>query len=69
MKPKVRRKVQPRTTGLRHAQVQQEIRNFFQAVDSYPARAAKEPDVTFQQHLCSISLGDDNCIGNRTGRH
>jgi len=34
--------------------VQEEIQNFLQALDSYPARAAKEPNVSFHQHLCSF---------------
>ena len=37
-------------------QVQEEIRNFLQALDSYPARVAKEPRVSFHQHLCSLSV-------------
>ena len=54
MKPKVREQLQPRRTGLRDAQVREEIRNFLRALDSYPACAAKKPRVTFQQHLGSI---------------
>jgi len=69
MKPKVHRQVQPRATVLRDAQVQREIKNFLQAVDSYPARAAKEPHVTFQQHLCSIFVEGEDSRGNRSGRH
>jgi hypothetical protein len=69
MKPKVYRQVQPRATVLRDAKVQEEIKNFLQALDSYPARAAKEPDVTFQQHLCSIFGGGDDRRRNRPGRH
>jgi hypothetical protein len=38
-------------------QVQEEIRNFLQALDSYPARVAKEPRVSFHQHLCSVFAG------------
>ena len=36
------------------AQVREEIQNFLQALDSYPARVAKEPRVSFHQHLCSL---------------
>jgi hypothetical protein len=36
------------------AQVRQEIQNFFRALDSYPARVAKEPRLSFHQHLCSL---------------
>ncbi len=35
--------------------VQEEIQDFLQAVNSYPARVAKEPRITFRQHLSSIS--------------
>jgi len=43
------------------SQVQQEIKNFRRALDSYPARVAKDPGVNFQQHLCSFfaTTGDD----------
>jgi hypothetical protein len=35
-------------------QVRLEIRSFFAALKSYPDRAAKEPDITFQQHLYAL---------------
>jgi sugar-specific transcriptional regulator TrmB len=55
MKPKVFYQIQPReVVSLRTEQVQEEIQSFLEAVDSYPARAAKEPGVSFHQHLCSI---------------
>ena len=38
------------------AQVREEIQNFLHALDSYPARVAKEPRVSFHQHLCSLSV-------------
>ncbi|HWY23137.1 MAG TPA: hypothetical protein VNX26_18065 [Candidatus Acidoferrum sp.] len=68
MKRKVQDQLQPRQTGPGNAQVQLEIKNFLQAIDSYPARAAKEPDVTFQQHLCSIFVGGEDRRGNRPSR-
>jgi len=37
-----------------HVQVRQEIQSFLLALDSYPARVAREPRVSFQQHLRSI---------------
>lgn len=69
MKPKVHYQIQPRQTvpppsGQMHVeqvhveQVQQEIDNFLRALDSYPARAAKEPNVTFQQYITSIFAAD-----------
>jgi hypothetical protein len=65
MKAKMHNQVQPleiappRSAHVHFAQgdVQEEIRNFLRAVDSYAARVAKEPRVTFRQHLCSISAG------------
>jgi hypothetical protein len=38
----------------RSVQVQREIRNFLRALDSYPARVAREPRLSFHQHLCSV---------------
>jgi hypothetical protein len=61
MKPKVHYQVQPRQNVPPEAQVHQEIETFLRALDTYPARAAKQPRVTFQEHLCSISAArNDN---------
>jgi hypothetical protein len=54
IKAKMHGQIQPSIAPLRSAQVQQEIRNFLRALDSYPARVAKEPRVSFHQHLCSV---------------
>jgi hypothetical protein len=35
-------------------EVEEEIQHFLQAVKSYPSRVAKEPGITFQQHLSDI---------------
>jgi hypothetical protein len=53
--------------------VQEEIRNFLRAIDSYPARVAKEPRVSFHQHLCSLFTAaqidvDDGRFDDRTRR-
>jgi hypothetical protein len=40
-------------TGREH-EVQQEIESFLRAVSSYPDRFAREPYLSFQQHLSSI---------------
>ena len=69
MKKKLHRQVQPYRTVLYDAQVRREINNFLQALDSYPDRVAKEPNVTFQQHLCSIFAGRDDRRRNRPSRH
>jgi hypothetical protein len=68
MKPKMQHQVQPREIvppGMAQIQgakreVQEEIQNFLRAVDSYPARVAKEPRVSFQQHLSSIFATRNN---------
>jgi hypothetical protein len=52
-----REMVPPRTVPRLHSaqeQVQQEIQNFRRALDSYPARAAKDRGISFHQHLCSF---------------
>jgi hypothetical protein len=41
----------------REEQVQKEIKNFLQALDSYPARVARQPCLSFHQHLCSFFTG------------
>jgi hypothetical protein len=75
MKPKMYQQIQPREVAppmgaalhVRVAkdkdkgEVQQEIQKFLRAVNSYPARVAKEPRLTFQQHLSSIfAAGSDD---------
>ncbi len=49
-------------------QVQEEIQRFLQALDSYPARVAKQPRVTFHQHLSSLfaARGDDPSKNDRS---
>jgi hypothetical protein len=38
----------------RERDVQQEIDSFLRALSSYPDRFAREPYLSFQQHLCRI---------------
>jgi hypothetical protein len=40
--------------AVREQEVQQEIASFLQALSSYPDRFAREPYLSFQQHLSSI---------------
>jgi hypothetical protein len=69
MKPKMHCQVQQREIAPpRYEQVgvQEEIQSFLQALDSYPARVAKEPNVSFHQHLCSFFTGSrDDRHGSR----
>ena len=62
--------VQPReTVQPRNEQARLEIRNFLHALDSYPARAAKEPRISFQQHLSTVSVPThDDRRSNRVAR-
>jgi hypothetical protein len=69
MKPKMHYQVQPREIVLPSApdvreqvqkervqkeRVQEEIQSFLRALDSYPARVAAEPGISFHQHLSSL---------------
>ncbi len=63
--------VAPRSGPVRivREQVQEEIRNFLQALDSYPARVAKEPRVSFHQHLSSLFAGVSDDRRDTRPRH
>ena len=55
MKPKMHDHVQPREGELLcNEQASEEIQKFLRAVDSYPDRVAKEPNVSFRRHLSSL---------------
>jgi hypothetical protein len=79
MKPKMQHQVQPREIAPRsipqiqgtNVEVQREIQNFLRAVNSYPARVAREPRVSFQQHLSSIftACADEHDRRDRGPRH
>jgi len=49
----------PVVTGIpgseRDREVQEEIDNFLQALNSYPDRFAREPHLSFEQHLFRLS--------------
>jgi hypothetical protein len=44
----------PVSDATREHEVQQEIDSFLRALSSYPDRFAREPSLSFQQHLSSI---------------
>jgi hypothetical protein len=69
MKPKVHGQVQPRDVVPRDAQVRLEIQNFLLALESYPSHAAKQPRISFHQHLCGIVASRDDRRGKRTSGH
>jgi hypothetical protein len=58
----------PSNKQVQNRQVQEEIQNFLRALDSYPARAAKEPQVSFQQHLSSVFARSDNAVRGQRAR-
>jgi hypothetical protein len=41
-------------------QVLMEVQSFLQALASYPDRFAKEPKLSFEQHLCSLVTATQN---------
>jgi len=43
-----------KANSTREHEAQQEIDRFLRALSSYPDRFAREPDLSFQQHLSSI---------------
>jgi hypothetical protein len=53
------REDRPATTGLsdaaRDREVRQEIENFLNALSSYPDRFARDPYVSFEEHLFIVS--------------
>jgi hypothetical protein len=56
-KSKMHYHVQPReTVQPRNEEARLEIQNFLHALDSYPTRAAKDPRISFQQHLSNVSV-------------
>jgi len=49
----------------RDQQVKQEIENFLQALSSYPDRFAREPRLSFQEHLFDIEMASQQVIEHR----
>jgi hypothetical protein len=52
----------------REHDVQQEIDNFLRALSSYPDRFAREPCLSFQQHLSSIATASHPHSSNEDRR-
>jgi hypothetical protein len=57
----------PITLGVSDAErgreVQQEIEHFLKALDSYPDRFAREPHLSFEQHLFSLAVEEQTIPG------
>ncbi len=51
---KVKQERPPQSSLSGDEQVRFEIRSFLEALQSYPARATKEPGITFEQHLYGL---------------
>jgi hypothetical protein len=61
MRQKMLDYIQPReNASSRNDRTQQEIQNFLLAVRSYPDCAAKDPGLTFRQHLSSVLASNDD---------
>jgi hypothetical protein len=45
----------PKSTGLQNDPTRREVRNFLQALRTYPDRFARDPQLTFQQHLFDVA--------------
>jgi hypothetical protein len=70
MKSKINQQVQPpEMLFLLNQKAEEDMLTFQVAVDSYPARASKEPSVSFQQHLCSYFGAADDGNYDRSRRH
>ena len=48
------RHVQPRESFYDNEQVRVEIQRYLQALDSFPKRFARDPDISFKKHLHSL---------------
>jgi hypothetical protein len=60
MKAKLLYERPPQSSLSADEQVRLEIQRFLEALRSYPDRAAKEPNLTFEQHLYAlVSPGQD----------
>ena len=71
MKIKKSRQRVPAPGNSNEHDVHREIDNFLQALSSYPDRFAREPYLSFQQHLSSFVAADHQQRNNHgdNGRH
>jgi hypothetical protein len=64
-------KTQPIARGrsdvARQLEVQQEIENFLNALESYPDRFARDPYLSFEQHLYSVAAENHSVTDRRRG--
>jgi hypothetical protein len=68
----IRRKQQAVGTAVsdarREREVQREIENFMRALTSYPDRFARDPYLSFEQHLFRIAAADQPLAGESPDR-
>lgn len=48
-----------------HRDVEREIETFLRALNSYPDRFAREPYLSFQQHLFSLAIAPQSALEER----
>jgi len=59
----------PVSDAEREHEVRREIDSFLRAVSSYPDRFAREPYLSFQQHLSSVVTGTQTSATEEDPRH
>jgi hypothetical protein len=84
MKPKMHYQIQPREIApppsvpvvreqiekeqIQEERAREEIQRFLQALDSYPARVAEQPSLSFQQHLSRLFAARSDSDRSRNER-
>lgn len=62
MKSRKQHRIPVTFTGVaRNREVKQEIENFLEALRSYPDQFARQPYLSFEQHLYSITTANQHC--------
>jgi hypothetical protein len=67
MKARIRTLQQGERSRPANRQAHMEIQSFLRALDSYPERFSREPDVSFEQHLSSLNKGFDEAEERPSG--
>jgi hypothetical protein len=66
-------KRRPSTSGMgraaRERDVQHEIKSFLRALVTYPDRFAREPELSFEQHLFQLVAANQLATGERRPRN
>ena len=60
-------------SGVSHAGrgegAQLSVEKFLKALNSYPDRFARDPQLSFEQHLCRVMAADQRCHDGEGERH